>query len=328
MISSHITFALHLTGQCSNFACCGLRLADLHELLEHFEESHVLLFKSADTDEGAAHTCRSWPNVSTNTQFPFPSSPVPPPLIPRALSSSSSSASSPSLSPTSSSLALSSSCPSTPTGTSANSLDFYTPYSDCDVQLQEQSSNREYGYGDPELQESDGNIGMEVGIVVGFGMDTDVDVMADFNSFDTDPSLSSYPPSPRHPQSVSAISSPPTCLPPSSFTVPLHVQPGASPYARSKSNRARSKSALLEVTLSPAEKIEGAHARGRSHSHAQLRLPSPTPAAVSVDIDTNTNNVSASVSRPGHVRVRRTGDGQTHGRPGKRERMFKCPVCP
>jgi hypothetical protein len=191
---------------------------------------------------------------------------------------------------------------------------------------------QQYGYGDLELQESDGNIGMEVGIVVDFGMDTDVDVMADFDSFDTDPSFSSYPPpSPRHPQSLSPISSPPTCLPPSSFTVPLHVQPGASPYARSKSNRARSKSALLEVTLSPAEKIEGAHARERSHSHAQLRLPSPTPsypAAASVDIDTNTNNVSASVSRPGHVRVRRTGHGQTHGRPGKRERMFKCPVCP
>lgn len=29
--------------QCSNFSCCGLSLADMHELLDHFEESHVVV---------------------------------------------------------------------------------------------------------------------------------------------------------------------------------------------------------------------------------------------------------------------------------------------
>ncbi|KAI0955636.1 hypothetical protein AcV7_006250 [Taiwanofungus camphoratus] len=28
---------------CSNFSCCGLSLADLHELLDHFEEAHVIV---------------------------------------------------------------------------------------------------------------------------------------------------------------------------------------------------------------------------------------------------------------------------------------------
>ncbi|KAI0058745.1 hypothetical protein BV25DRAFT_1194924 [Artomyces pyxidatus] len=28
---------------CSNFACCGLAIADLHELIKHFEESHVFV---------------------------------------------------------------------------------------------------------------------------------------------------------------------------------------------------------------------------------------------------------------------------------------------
>ncbi|KII85256.1 hypothetical protein PLICRDRAFT_337571 [Plicaturopsis crispa FD-325 SS-3] len=29
---------------CSNFTCCGLSIGDLHELLEHFEEAHVVVF--------------------------------------------------------------------------------------------------------------------------------------------------------------------------------------------------------------------------------------------------------------------------------------------
>ncbi|TCD62495.1 hypothetical protein EIP91_006816 [Steccherinum ochraceum] len=28
---------------CSNFSCCGLALADMHQLLDHFEESHVVV---------------------------------------------------------------------------------------------------------------------------------------------------------------------------------------------------------------------------------------------------------------------------------------------
>ena len=30
-------------GECSNYTCCGLPLTDLHALLDHFEESHVLV---------------------------------------------------------------------------------------------------------------------------------------------------------------------------------------------------------------------------------------------------------------------------------------------
>lgn len=34
---------LTLASQCSNFSCCGLALPDLHQLLDHFEEQHVLV---------------------------------------------------------------------------------------------------------------------------------------------------------------------------------------------------------------------------------------------------------------------------------------------
>ncbi|EGN92365.1 hypothetical protein SERLA73DRAFT_191212, partial [Serpula lacrymans var. lacrymans S7.3] len=33
----------YVIGQCSDFTCCGLALNDLHELIDHFEESHVLV---------------------------------------------------------------------------------------------------------------------------------------------------------------------------------------------------------------------------------------------------------------------------------------------
>ncbi|KDQ52730.1 hypothetical protein JAAARDRAFT_80999 [Jaapia argillacea MUCL 33604] len=35
-------------GFCSNFACCGLVLPDMHQLLAHFEEAHVSVFNSND----------------------------------------------------------------------------------------------------------------------------------------------------------------------------------------------------------------------------------------------------------------------------------------
>lgn len=41
--------ALSLIGfpQCSNFTCCGLHLSDLHSLVDHFEQAHVVVFDSA-----------------------------------------------------------------------------------------------------------------------------------------------------------------------------------------------------------------------------------------------------------------------------------------
>ncbi|KIK39770.1 hypothetical protein CY34DRAFT_304691 [Suillus luteus UH-Slu-Lm8-n1] len=32
---------------CSDFTCCGLSLRDLHSLVDHFEEAHVVVFDSA-----------------------------------------------------------------------------------------------------------------------------------------------------------------------------------------------------------------------------------------------------------------------------------------
>ena len=39
--------SLMLSPQCSNFTCCGLHLSDLHSLLEHFEEAHVVVIDNA-----------------------------------------------------------------------------------------------------------------------------------------------------------------------------------------------------------------------------------------------------------------------------------------
>jgi hypothetical protein len=39
--------SLILSLQCSNFTCCGLHLSDLHSLLEHFEETHVVVIDNA-----------------------------------------------------------------------------------------------------------------------------------------------------------------------------------------------------------------------------------------------------------------------------------------
>ncbi|KAH0832832.1 hypothetical protein J3R83DRAFT_11757 [Lanmaoa asiatica] len=33
----------HTARQCSNYTCCGRSLADLHELVDHFEETHVIV---------------------------------------------------------------------------------------------------------------------------------------------------------------------------------------------------------------------------------------------------------------------------------------------
>lgn len=34
---------MNRAAQCSNFSCCGLTIADMHELLDHFEEAHVVV---------------------------------------------------------------------------------------------------------------------------------------------------------------------------------------------------------------------------------------------------------------------------------------------
>jgi len=60
-----------LSLQCSNFTCCGLHLSDLHSLLEHFEETHVVVIDNAGnpvfphTDFDDFHV----PSVDTQPQF-------------------------------------------------------------------------------------------------------------------------------------------------------------------------------------------------------------------------------------------------------------------
>lgn len=78
---------------CSNYSCCNLVLADLHELLEHFEEQHVTVAKagSKPPKRGKGSPCLR----------PMPLQPLrmsTPPLTPPCASSSSSSSSTPSCS--------------------------------------------------------------------------------------------------------------------------------------------------------------------------------------------------------------------------------------
>ncbi|KAA1479002.1 hypothetical protein DENSPDRAFT_89019 [Dentipellis sp. KUC8613] len=41
---------------CSNFTCCGLALADLHELLDHFEDAHVVVLNGQGTAVSTVHS--------------------------------------------------------------------------------------------------------------------------------------------------------------------------------------------------------------------------------------------------------------------------------
>lgn len=42
-----LSVGLRHATQCSDFTCCGLSLRDLHSLVDHFEEAHVVVFDSA-----------------------------------------------------------------------------------------------------------------------------------------------------------------------------------------------------------------------------------------------------------------------------------------
>lgn len=73
------------TRQCSNFVCCGLALADLHELVSHFEETHVTVLSpdgaplSPDSDSLAS------PQTASSSALESPRStcatPPPPPNL-------------------------------------------------------------------------------------------------------------------------------------------------------------------------------------------------------------------------------------------------------
>lgn len=55
---------------CRDFACCGLILDDLHDLLQHYEECHVRLEEDEESsfyDETEASCSGSWSNLSSPT---------------------------------------------------------------------------------------------------------------------------------------------------------------------------------------------------------------------------------------------------------------------
>ncbi|KIM80408.1 hypothetical protein PILCRDRAFT_532442 [Piloderma croceum F 1598] len=58
---------------CSNFTCCGLHLSDLHSLLEHFEEAHVVVIDNAGNPvfphSGASDDFDEYYQSSVNTEL-------------------------------------------------------------------------------------------------------------------------------------------------------------------------------------------------------------------------------------------------------------------
>ncbi|KAI0706992.1 hypothetical protein C8Q76DRAFT_800365 [Earliella scabrosa] len=67
---------------CSNFSCCGQRLPDLHRLLEHFEEEHVLPLpydaRPLYSSPVYAHPRPSGPYTSYILSYPQPDPPLQP----------------------------------------------------------------------------------------------------------------------------------------------------------------------------------------------------------------------------------------------------------
>lgn len=66
---------------CRDFACCGLILEDLHDLLQHYEECHVRLEEEEedssffDEQDIGSSSCSSW-SVSSASSSSMPSSPI------------------------------------------------------------------------------------------------------------------------------------------------------------------------------------------------------------------------------------------------------------
>jgi hypothetical protein len=124
-----------------------------------------------------------------------------------------------------------------------------------------------------------------------------------------------------------------TCLPPSSFSVPLppHPRPGNGNAGKAHSRTTKTKTTTTTTSSSPPISVDtdskprGSHTNGKPSpepypTHRSLLHSRPHSEEASRD-DTHNG------SRPVPIRVRRNGHGPTHRRPGKRERMFKCLVC-
>lgn len=96
----HVDNSIHY--QCSNFTCCGLNIPDLHELLAHFEATHVesvpvlpdepVYHPSVDSLYDVAHKVLSFPQPRPLPEGSCPRTPSPCPPI---LDSESDSATSP-----------------------------------------------------------------------------------------------------------------------------------------------------------------------------------------------------------------------------------------
>ncbi|KAI0671309.1 hypothetical protein C8Q78DRAFT_763323 [Trametes maxima] len=73
--------------QCSNFSCCGQSLPDLHHLLDHFEQVHVLPFPPDDrpTYSSPVYARPAGPHASYILSYPQPDPPLHP--LPPVLSS-------------------------------------------------------------------------------------------------------------------------------------------------------------------------------------------------------------------------------------------------
>ncbi|PIL35256.1 hypothetical protein GSI_01981 [Ganoderma sinense ZZ0214-1] len=90
----HPTRALHLitsASQCSDFACCGQALPDLHRLLEHFEEEHVLPLPSDARPLFSSPVYaqpRSGPCTSYILSYPQPDPPLHTPAVPHSIPAS------------------------------------------------------------------------------------------------------------------------------------------------------------------------------------------------------------------------------------------------
>ncbi|KAG0028299.1 Transcriptional regulator of ribosomal biogenesis protein [Podila clonocystis] len=64
------------TAFCRDFACCGLRLVDLHDLLQHYEECHVRFEDDVDDmfDDSEFFDEDGWSDSDTACPSPFPTS--------------------------------------------------------------------------------------------------------------------------------------------------------------------------------------------------------------------------------------------------------------
>jgi hypothetical protein len=70
--------------QCTDFTCCGLHLADLHELLEHFEESHVVVVAADGTPVYPCFNKSTTLSTRTVSAVPSPLTAAVAPAQPRA----------------------------------------------------------------------------------------------------------------------------------------------------------------------------------------------------------------------------------------------------